>query len=222
MANKAKVTYDFHGKLFSTSDLANYLQNVVLGFPIGTSYRTFGLDGYNPSYVEMCIAIDPKDILVANKNPDFIDRMLQKTGAQEPLKEDVIKRLEPYMFPKEFAAVRNFPDTVANLRAIGIYGEFLDKLIDQSKLTCGIDPQTGQKAFSVALRPEKIIEEMLTDPATGKLEDGGSLKIRTIIGRPNLPETIRWEVLNNVNVGNNSLNGVNINAIFSNASYKVQ
>ena len=94
--------------------------------------------------------------------------------------------------------------------------------IDQSKLTCGIDPQTGQKAFSVALRPEKIIEEMLTDPATGKLEDGGSLKIRTIIGRPNLPETIRWEVLNNVNVGNNSLNGVNINAIFSNASYKVQ
>lgn len=219
MANKANLSpIPVTRYKISTTDIVNYLEQNVLGFKIGSGYRVFyGMDR-NPHFVEMMISIAPKDIIADNSNPDYIDRVLQKNGAPEPLKDNVIAALEPFMYPKNFGVIRQMPEALERMRYLGVYGEGLDKLINESKLTCGIDPATKSRYFAVALRVESLIADMLSDQETNA--PAGEVKTLGVYGNEKQPETICWDVAVISSNQSNPTSGVGIEAIFANTVFK--
>lgn len=224
MANKANISaVPVERYVISATDVANYLQTQVLGFNIGTGYRVFfGIDRM-PHYIEMVISIAEKDIVMDNPNPDYVDRALMKNGASVPLKDNVLTALKQFMYPSNMDMIRNIPEARNRMQYLGVFGEALDKLINESKLTCAIDKTTGKRIFAVALDASKIIADMLADPTTD--EPAGKVVTLGVAGKMDNngnadASTIKWDVALVKTTNSSPVSGVAIDAIFANPVFK--
>ena len=192
----------------SSNDIVNYLQSQVLGFSIGCDFTRW--TGVTPdhSYVRMRAVFVPKDIIETTQTADYVDRILADNAAGIQFKKDVIDSLEPFVYPKTMANIRNYPDQLQRLYQYGLFGNRLDEVITYSQLTYAKE----SNFFRLYLRPERIIADMLADPTTNAI--AGDMTITAVHGTTS--ETIWWEVkiTNGNDLSTNS--GVSIDAIFSN------
>lgn len=195
---------------FSSTDVVNYLESNVLGFKLLKSdfTRWTGVSE-NHSYVRMRVVISPKDILVKSSGNGYVDRFLASNAAGMKYDEDVIRALEPFMYPASIANIRKHPEVIQRLGQYGVCGKNLDDIIANS----GITYNSNVNCFGVYLRPERIIAQILEDPAKNEID--GNMSIISVEGTTS--ETIRWTCLvvgnENIPLGNKD---ISVDAIFNN------
>ena len=110
----------------------------------------------------------------------YIAYMLAKqvNDNDKELNEDVEKSLKPFMFPENIDLVKQSTEALAKLWERGIENENLDRIIRFSK----INRADKYKKYICFLRPEKIIEYMLQDPATGKIDGSFGIPYTNVFG----------------------------------------
>lgn len=198
--------------LVSSNDVLNYLEN-QLGFKVGADFTRWTGVTPNHSYVRMRVVLLPKDILASQDTTNYVDRVLSETASDLKFKDTVVNAIKPFMYPKTIANLRNHPEELKRMYEYGLYGERLDQLIQHAQIKFA--KEAG--FFTVCLRPERIIADMLADPSTNKID--GNMTITAVHGTSS--DTLRWEVVvskNNINLGND---GLSIDRIFNNQSSSV-
>lgn len=192
--------------IISTNDVVNYLQN-QLGFSIGYDFTRWVGVSVDHSYIRMRAIINPKDIVYSAANKDYVDSVLAANAAGIMYKDTVIETLKPFMYPKSITNIRNHPEDLQRIAEYGLYGERLDEVIQYSQLNyC-----KQADVFRLYLRPERIIVDMLSDPATNKVD--GEIVITGTHGTTS--ETIRWDVEVTKNNAMGVSSDISIDRIFS-------
>lgn len=193
--------------VISANDVADYLMK-TFGFEIKYDFTRW--TGVTPefSYVRMRVLFKPSDICTSAKDKsNYVDKILAENASGIMFKDNVIKELKPFMYPETIANVVSDPAVATRLAQRGVYGENLKDLIVNSVLNYSRDADV----FKVVLQPEKIIVDMLSDPATG--EPDGELVITAVEGSS--AETIRWQVeVSKIN-SFSSANDISIDQIFA-------
>lgn len=172
----------------SSSKVTEYLQE-QLGFPIAVDYTRWTGVSQNFNYVRMRVGIRYGDLVAEqNTSSDYATRQINANSQMLPLKENVVKTLKQYMYldMDRISQELNNDDVKRKFYLYGLHGDRLLELIKFSKLTY----IQSLKMWRVYLRPEEVIRDMLSDPATGKVD--GRLDITGVFGTDS--DTIRWEV----------------------------
>lgn len=190
-------------------DVIRYLRN-ELGFdPAGYDFTRWTGPDAKFGYVRMRVVFYASDLIAKKTSKDYVDRILESNATGIAFKDTVINTLTPFMYPASVKDIFAHPEDLEKMARRGIYGERLEEIIQNQSLNLCADANL----FRVYLRPERIIEDMLRDPATNEID--GNFTILGIHGTTT--ETIRWEVL--INKGRNSLIGdsnISLNALFGN------
>lgn len=209
MSNKANIErLQIDRYAISTSMVTSWVQK-QLGFPIGADFtRWTGATG-NHSYVRMRVGIANKDIVAAQSTPHgFVDRVLQSNAAGTNFKSNVTSVLKKFMYPEDFGPIITNPEILAEMAKYGLYDDRLREVMKFSQLAYVQE----QKMWRLFLRPEKIIEDMLSDEGTGNVI--GNFKITGVFGTTS--DTISWEVeINREMMANTELGVVSIDRLFS-------
>lgn len=199
--------------VITAGELVEYLENEILGFRVETDFTRW--TGYTPeySYVRMRVVMQAEDVILANANnsDDYAMRELNKYDAAIPLDDSILKVIQPFMYPSDFDPRLMNPDAIRHLNEIGVIGSKMDEIVKFSKLNLVTDPHSGKRYYLVYLRPEKIINDMLSNPDTGKPD--GEVFLRRVYGERS--SEFKWLV--EVAVKNNKLisGEVDINKLFS-------
>jgi hypothetical protein len=208
--NKAKIERQKVDRyVISSNQVTSYLQN-QLGFPIGADYTRWTGVTANHSYVRMRVGIANKDIVAQQATPtNFVGRVLQENVAGVTFKDVVRDVLKPFMYPENFGPILSDPVKLNEMGIYGLCGNRLDEVIRFSQLAYVQE----QKMWRVYLRPEKIIEDMLSDATTGKID--GSFAITGVFGTES--DSIRWEVeITKGGTSNTELGVISLDKLFSN------
>lgn len=171
--------------VITASQVVKYLQD-QLGFNIGYDFTRWVGVATESSYVRMRVVFNPKDIIADTGSGDYVDRILASNGAGMQFKDTVIAALKPFMFPDNTAYAQKSQDEVDRMYLIGIFGDRWEEILRFSKLT--YNPKAN--LFRLYLRPERIIYDMLADPANDEVD--GNMSIIAVSGTTS--DTIRWEV----------------------------
>ena len=207
--NKANIERQKLDRYVITSNqVVSYLQN-QLGFPIGADFTRWTGVTSNHSYVRMRVGIANKDIVAQQSEPkNYAERVLQQNAAGTMFKDKVINTLRPFMYPKDMTRILNDQEKVNNMLQYGVYGERINEIIKFSQLAYVQD----QQMWRVYLRPEKIIEDMLSDASTGVID--GNFAIVGVFGVES--DTIRWEVeITGNGISNTELGDISIDRLFA-------
>lgn len=197
----------------SSSDVVEYLQN-LLGFRIDCDFKVWDNRSEwekpmatNKCFVIMRAVFRPEDITFTAQSHEYVDRILGETMSGIKFKDTVINTLEPFMFPKNMAMIRNYPEKLRVMAEQGIYGANLEELIKHPRLF--LDKENNM--FGLYLRPEKIIYDMISEADTNK--PAGAMSFGYVSDSNKNAASIAW----GVNVYENMsarMSGVNIDAVF--------
>lgn len=169
----------------STSDVIKYLQD-QLGIPVAYDFTRWTGITVDHSYVRMRVVFNPDDIIAKTATGDYVDRVLAANAAGINFKDNVIETLTPFMYPDNMHEICKHPETLNKLYQIGLFNERLDEVVKFSKLNYCREANV----FRLYLRAERIIADMLKNPATNKID--GNMTIIAVRGTTS--DTIRWEV----------------------------
>ena len=171
--------------VITSSQVIKYLQD-QLGFSVGYDFTRWVGVSADQSYVRMRVVFNPKDLIADTNSTDYVDKVLEASGAGLQFKDTVINTLKPYMFPDNTGFVQKSQDDIDRMYLIGIFGERYEEILRFAKMSY------SQQAnlFRLYLRPERIIYDMLSDPTTDKVD--GTMSILAVAGTSS--DTIRWEV----------------------------
>lgn len=191
------------------SEVVKYLQD-QLGFGVAFDFTRWTGAVPDLSYVRMRVVFNPKDIVVDSTAKDYVDRKLEEYAAGTKFDADTIEILKPFMYPENINELRNNPEDMQRLYMLGVLEDRFDEIVRNAKLNYCREANV----FRLYLRPERIIEDMLRNPTTNKID--GSMSILGVRGTSS--ETIRWDVAvtrkPNAFIGNSELS---VDAIFNRA-----
>lgn len=191
------------------SEVVKYLQD-QLGFGVAFDFTRWTGAVPDLSYVRMRVVFNPKDIVVDSTAKDYVDRKLEEYAAGTKFDSDTIEILKPFMYPTNINELRNNPEDMQRLYMLGILEDRFDEIVRNAKLNYCREANV----FRLYLRPERIIEDMLRNPTTNKID--GTMSILGVRGTSS--ETIRWDVAvtrkPNAFIGNSELS---VDAIFNRA-----
>ncbi len=171
--------------VITSSMVLKYLQD-QLGFSVGSDFTRWVGVTPEQSYVRMRVVINPKDIMADSNSKDYVDRILESKGAGIQFKDTVINTLKPYTYPDNVGLVQKSQEDIDRMYLIGIFGDRYEEISRFAKLSYS----SQANLFRIYLRPERIIYDMLSDPATDKVD--GTMSILAVQGTSS--DTIRWEV----------------------------
>lgn len=196
--------------VISSNDVVNYLEN-QLGFSIIADFTRWTGISANHSYVRMRVVMSPKDITVDdNKGSNYVKKFLKENASGMQFDKETMDILKPFMYPDNMTSVYNQPEALNRMYQYGLFGERLEEVVKFSKLTYSKETNV----FRVYLRPERIIADMLANPATNSID--GNMSIVNVMGTNT--ETLRWEVEVTKNSNFGSTNPDIIDAVFNNHS----
>ena len=126
----------------TTTDVVRHLQD-QLGFQVHADFSVWDNrspwekpDNRGSSYVIMRAIFRPQDITIPNQSQNYMERLVQASGAGIQYQKDVISILKKFMFPQDMARVQNMPEELQRLAKMGIYGERLQELM--RRRTCSM------------------------------------------------------------------------------------
>lgn len=201
----------------SSSDVVAHLQDLLgFGFDCDFILCDNRADWEKPMTTNKCYVImrtvfRPEDITVEATSSDYADRILKATGAATQFKQNVIKTLEPFMFPENMAQVDRMPEKLQQLAEQGIAGSRLDELKRRPRL---FYDQVNQR-FGLYLRPECIIKDIVARHYGD--ENGvfkGVMGFGYLSGDNQNAAAITWGVNIYENMSNTP-SGVTIDAVFA-------
>ena len=193
--------------VITSSQVIKYLQD-QLGFSVGYDFTRWVGVSPDQSYVRMRVVFNPKDLIADSNSTDYVDKVLEASGAGIQFKDTVINTLKPYMFPDNTGFVHKSQDDIDRMYLIGIFGERYEEILRFAKMSY------SQQAnlFRLYLRPERIIFDMLKDASTDKID--GEASIVRVAGTTS--DTIQWLVIVS-NKGKAYTSSLDIDTIFKHA-----
>lgn len=213
--------------------VTEHLQNRILGVPIHCDYQRW--DGTKDNaYVLMRIAVpaakvSEKASAKVSNNP-YMQQSLENNAAGIYMAEKFLKKLEPFMYPKNMSSVNTRQDIVDYLTKIGLtaerYNQYINDFVDPR---LSRDRETGIEYFVLVLQADEIIQHMINlNPRTGKkygkfeiIKVAGGDCVTDNFGRPISYTPITWKCSIDMNSGMSSYNGslgISMNEIFMNAN----
>lgn len=195
----------------SADQLANHVQKDVLGLPIRADFVTL----HGPSggcSVVMLISIQNSDFTAsAVSGNNYVDKFLEQNSASIMAKQDIIKALEPYMFPdqKQWVKITADKEACEKLAHVGICNQALQSIVTYSEFR----KSELYNEWVVMLNTENLIKDYLSDPTTGKVE--GTLEIKSVTGER--APALKWEVEINRSETRSFDDTVSLDAIFASA-----
>ncbi|MBO4734956.1 MAG: hypothetical protein J5614_01040 [Paludibacteraceae bacterium] len=181
----------------TTTDVVRHLQD-QLGFQVHADFSVWDNrspwekpDNRGSSYVIMRAIFRPQDITIPNQSQNYMERLVQASGAGIQYQKDVISILKKFMFPQDMARVQNMPEELQRLAKMGIYGERLQELMRRPNMFY----EPIKEHYGCYLRPERIIYDMFVDL--------DAAEPNTLAGKVDIvkledsdqAETIKWGVL---------------------------
>lgn len=169
----------------STTAVQKYLMESILGVNKGVAcdFRRFTGISADYNYVSMRVIFEPS-VLVKKEDPKYAgEKILAEYSSDSYIRSDVIESLKPFMYPDI-----NMNDT-ANLQrlyTIGLGGDHIAEIQRYGKLTYIADANV----YGVLLRPEKIIDDMISDPSSAEKR---SWYIENVQGTTS--DTITWKCI---------------------------
>lgn len=189
-----------------TGDVTKFLQD-QLGFGVLCEYERWTGLTTDVSYVRMRVGFDAADIVAKPSSMDYVDRVLEQNSAGIMFKDTVINTIEPYRYPRHPEMIRNNPESLQRLVDLGVTGDKFNEIIRYANFSYSRECN----AYGIYLRPERIIADMLSDPATGTVD--GKLEIITVRGTTS--DTIHWIVNVSENKSFVSNTNISVEAIFN-------
>ena len=192
--------------VITSSDVVKYLQN-QLGFTFICDFTRWTGVSPDKSYVRMRAVFQPDDVIAKTTASGYVDSILAATASDLKFKSTVMDTLKPFMYPSTIGDIWNHPEDLKRLAEMGLVQERLMDLVANAKLSY----YNGVNLFRLYHRPERIIADMLADPASNEVK--GHMEIIGVYGTTS--ETIRWEVaVTNTKNSFNELSDINLDAIF--------
>lgn len=192
MANKGNVKMNevLSGKI-TTSMVTEYLAN-ELGTNIFAEYLK--LTGMNGNYVIMSVVLPESGIVAKGEKPStYFEKFLDANNKSIKFEKNVIDVLEKYSYHpntvKMITNPENYQKELQLYASIGLTQNALSKILANIKLAKVAD----KPYYTIYLRPEAIIEDMLKDPSTDEIE--GNVVIDSVKGEDQ--NSIRWSVIQN-------------------------
>lgn len=180
MANRAnieRIKRDIYP--VTCADIRKFLEDDILGFKLhDLDVRKWNSPNGRASYTVIRISMFDKDVAKQKTSGNYFDKVIAEDGMFQEINEDVEKSLKPFMFPENIDLVKQSTEALAKLWERGIENENLDRIIRFSK----INRADKYKKYICFLRPEKIIEYMLQDPATGKIDGSFGIPYTNVFG----------------------------------------
>lgn len=200
----------YDGATISSEQLVDHLCNEVLGFQV-TDAEFLTLHGVNGTgcSVILSVAISAEDIVKKSANTDYFTDFLAKNSTGTDFDQEVIKALEPFMFPSKegWQKLLSNPEKVNDLASVGLVGENLQFVANFSRFRRS--DTYGQ--YVIVLNTETLIRDYLADPATGLVD--GTLSIESVNGEKS--PGITWDVIIKRDKTRTSINDVSMEAIFA-------
>lgn len=180
MANRAnieRIKRDIYP--VTCADIRKFLEDDILGFKLhDLDVRKWNSPNGRASYTVIRISMFDKDVAKQKTSGNYFDKVIAEDGMFHEINEDVEKALKPFMFPENIDLVKQSTEALAKLWERGIENENLDRIIRFSK----INRADKYKKYICFLRPEKIIEYMLQDPVTGKIDGAFGIPYTNVFG----------------------------------------
>lgn len=180
MANRAnieRIKKDIYP--ITCADIRKFLEDDVLGFKLhDLDVRRWNSPNGRASYTVIRISMFDKDVAKQKTSGNYFDKAIAEDGMFQEINEDVENSLKPFMFPENIDLVKQSTEALAKLWERGIENENLDRIIRFSK----INRADKYKKYICFLRPEKIIEYMLQDPVTGKIDGAFGIPYTNVFG----------------------------------------
>lgn len=207
IANKANIQpIPTDRYVITSSDVVKYLQN-QLGFTFICDFTRWTGISPDKSYVRMRAVFQPDDVIAKRTSSGYVDAVLASTASDLQFKSAVMDTLKPFMYPSTIGDIWNHPEDLKRLAEMGLVQERLMDLVANAKLNYCKDVNL----FRLYLRPERIIADMLADPASNEVK--GHMEIIGVYGTTS--ETIRWEVaVTSTKNSFNELSDISLDAIF--------
>jgi len=179
---------------FSASDVVRHLQD-QLGFQIKADFRVWDnrAEWEKPGTVGKCYVImraifRPEDVTIPQNAATYAERQIMAMGAGVQMQKDVMDTLKPFMFPQNMPNIQWQPDELARFATMGIHGNRLQELINRP----GIFYDRENNHYGVYLRPERILNDIFIDTATG--QPAGLVDIINVRDSEQA-EAIQWDML---------------------------
>lgn len=173
--------------------IRKYLEEDVLGFKLhGLDVKRWNSPNGRASYAVIRISMFAKDVAVQKNITNYVDKILAEESMYDEIDNNVVELLTPFMFPKNIAQAKQSYETLAKLWERGIENENLDAIIRFSEIT----KVKKYNMYICYLRPEKIIEQMLEDPKTNKIEGSFGIPYSNMYGT-NEQDFIWYPVISN-------------------------
>lgn len=192
MANKGNVKMNevLSGKI-TTAMITDYLAN-ELGTNLSAEYLK--LTGMKGNYVLMSVVLPENGIVAKEGTPTtYFEKFLDANNKSIKFEKNVIDVLTKYSYDpnteKMLTNPENYQKELINLAGLGLTNAVLSKIIAGIKLT----KVEGMPFYTMFLRPEAIIMDMLADPSTNEIN--GSAVIENVKGDD--ANSIRWTVTQN-------------------------
>lgn len=181
MANRAnieRIQKDLYP--ITCADIRRHLEDQVLGFKLhDLDVRRWMSPNGRASYSVIRISMFGKDICPKKKNDNYVDRVLAENSIFHEYDEDVVEALKPFMFPKHLIEAKQSVEVLAKLWERGIDNSNIDNIIRFSS----INPVKELDLHICYLMPEKIMQHMLEDPTTGKIDGTFSIPYSNVFGK---------------------------------------
>ena len=180
MANKAnieRIQKDIYP--ITCAMIRKYLEEQVLGFKLhGLDVKKWNSPNGRAAYAVIRISMFAKDVAIQRNITNYVDKVLAEESMYDELDKTVTDGLAPFMFPENIAQAKQSYETRGKLWERGIESEKLYAIIQFSQ----IRRVKKYNMYICYLRPEKIIEQMLEDPATNKIDGSFGIPYSNMYG----------------------------------------
>ena len=77
----------------------------------------------------MRVVFNPKDIIADSNSTDYVDKILEASGAGIQFKDTVMTALKPYMFPENLGYAQTTQEEADRRYVLGIAGDRWEELL---------------------------------------------------------------------------------------------
>ena len=191
----------------TSANVTDYLEN-ELGCKILTDYTRWTGPDATVSYVRMRAVFRPEDIEAKETLTDYASKFLAEQNADIKFKDTFVDAIKPFMYPTNTREILMNPNNTESLIQRGILGDRAREILKYYKF----DFSRRYNLWTVYLRPERIIFDMLKNPETDKID--GVASIVRVTGTTS--DTIQW-IVNVSNKGRAVTTTLDIDEIFKHA-----
>lgn len=164
----------------SEHDIIRYLKDQIGIINLNFSFIKFHGVAGNTWVITRMVVPASEVATMSSTNNNVIDRAIAESGRGRQMSEKFLEVIKPFQYPENIAVIKNNMDMMIQLNKRGASEIVVDHMIRYSKPVFTREPHTGMEMYAICLDTGAIIEDMLKDKTTDKVD--GSVSITRVTG----------------------------------------